>query len=98
MSTPDSRGGKARTAIVTGASSGIGFAIARRLLAEGWNVVGNARSDARLVEAARQFGAGDRFTGVAGDIADPRIATALVEHAVTRFGGVDALVDRKSVV
>jgi len=97
MSTPDSQGAKARTAVVTGASSGIGFAIARRLLAEGWNVVGNARSDARLVEAARQFGAGDRFTGVAGDIADPRIPTALVEHAVTRFGGVDALVNNAGI-
>ncbi|QRF58668.1 SDR family NAD(P)-dependent oxidoreductase [Variovorax paradoxus] len=97
MSTPDFQGGKARTAVVTGASSGIGFAIARRLLAEGWNVVGNARSDARLVEAARQFGAGDRFAGVAGDIADPRIAAALVEHAVTRFGGVDALVNNAGI-
>lgn len=89
------QGGK--TAVVTGASSGIGFGIARRLLAEGWNVVGNARSDARLQEAAVQLNAGDRFAGVAGDIADPRVAQAVVGHAVSRFGGVDALVNNAGI-
>jgi NAD(P)-dependent dehydrogenase (short-subunit alcohol dehydrogenase family) len=95
MSTQTQTSGK--TAVVTGASSGIGFAIARRLLADGWNVVGNARSDARLKEAASQFGAGDRFAGVAGDIADPRVAQAVVDQAVSRFGGVDALVNNAGI-
>ncbi|WP_198088166.1 SDR family NAD(P)-dependent oxidoreductase [Variovorax sp. E3] len=95
MTVKSNTGGK--TAIVTGASSGIGFAIARRLLGEGWNVVGNARTDARLVEAANRFGAGDRFTGVAGDVADPRTAQALVDQAVARFGTVDALVNNAGI-
>lgn len=95
MTAQNLHGGK--TAIVTGASSGIGLAIARRLLAEGWNVVGNARSDARLKEAASQLGAGDRFAGVAGDIADPRTAQAVADEAVSRFGGIDALVNNAGI-
>jgi NAD(P)-dependent dehydrogenase (short-subunit alcohol dehydrogenase family) len=95
MTVQNSKGGK--TAVVTGASSGIGLAIARRLLAEGWNVVGNARGDAGLKDAATQLGAGDRFAGVAGDIADPRVAQAVIDHAVSRFGGVDALVNNAGI-
>ena len=57
-----------KTAVVTGASSGIGFGIARALLAQGWNVGGNARTKARLDEAAAKLSAGERFLGIAGDI------------------------------
>ncbi len=44
-----------KTVIVTGASSGLGFAIARAYLERGYNVVGNARTQARLEEAAAKL-------------------------------------------
>lgn len=82
-----------RTVIVTGASSGIGLGLARAFLARGYNVVGNARSPERLAEAAASLGHGERFVGVAGDIADPATAPRLIEQAFARFGQVDVLVN-----
>ncbi|MGE7955355.1 SDR family NAD(P)-dependent oxidoreductase [Pseudomonas sp. NPDC089530] len=82
-----------RTVIITGASSGIGLGLAQAFLARGYNVVGNARSEARLAAAAETLGNSERFLGIKGDIADPATATRLVEHAVARFGQVDVLVN-----
>ncbi|SDR20943.1 NAD(P)-dependent dehydrogenase, short-chain alcohol dehydrogenase family [Paraburkholderia fungorum] len=82
-----------QTAIVTGASSGIGFAITKAFLALGFNVVGNARTDQRLKAAAAQLGDTSRFLHVAGDIADPAVAGALFDTAITHFGFVDILVN-----
>jgi NAD(P)-dependent dehydrogenase (short-subunit alcohol dehydrogenase family) len=85
-----------RVAIVTGASSGIGLGIAKALLDEGWKVVGNARTQGRLDEAAATL-ASDRFVGVAGDIARPETAQQLVEQTVARFGQVDLLVNNAGI-
>jgi NAD(P)-dependent dehydrogenase (short-subunit alcohol dehydrogenase family) len=82
-----------RTAIVTGASSGIGLAIARMLLARGWNVVGNARTAERLADAGGVLMHSDHFLGVAGNIAQPATARRLVEAATERFGSVDLLIN-----
>ena len=76
------------TAIVTGASSGLGFAIAKAFLDLGYNVVGNGRSQARLDEAARTFAQPDRFLAVAGDVALPETAERLFERAIAAFGKV----------
>jgi NADP-dependent 3-hydroxy acid dehydrogenase YdfG len=54
-----------QTAIVTGASSGIGFAIAQAYLKRGYNVVGNARTIERLQAAAEQLGNPANFLLVA---------------------------------
>jgi NAD(P)-dependent dehydrogenase (short-subunit alcohol dehydrogenase family) len=81
------------TAIVTGASSGIGLGIVAALLAQGWNVVGNARTQQRLDEAAAHLAAGDRFLGVPGDVAAPDTAKRLVDAAIDRFGRLDLLVN-----
>ena len=86
-----------KTAVVTGASSGIGFGIAKALLAQGWNVVGNSRSLPRLDEAAAQFKAGERFFGVAGDITTPATSKRLIEAAIDRFGAVDLLVNNAGI-
>lgn len=86
-----------KTAIVTGASSGIGFAIARALLAAGWNVVGNARTRERLEQAARSLPQADRFLPVAGDITERATARRLVDAAVDRFGQVDLLVNNAGI-
>jgi NAD(P)-dependent dehydrogenase (short-subunit alcohol dehydrogenase family) len=82
-----------RTAIVTGASSGIGFAIVEAFLARGYNVIGNARGRQGLEAAAARFPSWSKFSYVAGDIADPAVARALFDHAIERFGAIDILVN-----
>src|SRR5262245_27823126 len=86
-----------KTVIVTGASSGLGFAIAKAYLARGYNVVGNARSMDRLQTAAAQLGNPANFLPVAGDIAAPATAKALFEQAKARFGKVDVLVNNAGI-
>jgi NAD(P)-dependent dehydrogenase (short-subunit alcohol dehydrogenase family) len=81
----------AKTAIVTGASSGIGLAIARTFLDHGYNVVGNARNAMRLEQTAARLG--ERFLGVVGDIGEPATARLLVERSLQRFGRIDVLVN-----
>jgi NAD(P)-dependent dehydrogenase (short-subunit alcohol dehydrogenase family) len=86
-----------RTVVITGASSGIGLALARAYLDRGDNVVGNARSAARLDEAAAQLGNPANFIGVAGDIAEPATADALFATAIARFGQVDILINNAGI-
>jgi NAD(P)-dependent dehydrogenase (short-subunit alcohol dehydrogenase family) len=83
-----------QTVIVTGASSGIGLAIAKAYLEQGFNVVGIARGRERLEAARRELGAPEKFfLGVEGDIGQPETAKKLFAAAITRFGKVDVLVN-----
>jgi len=77
------------TAIVTGASSGIGLAVTRALLNGGYRVVANARR----VSAAGTLEPSPNLLLVDGDVADPETATTLTQTAVERFGSVDLLVN-----
>ncbi|MEO7494966.1 MAG: SDR family oxidoreductase [Massilia sp.] len=86
-----------KTVIVTGASSGLGFAIAEAYLARGYNVVGNARTQARLQEAAARLGNPANFLTVAGDIAKKSTAAALFDKAITAFGKVDILINNAGI-
>jgi NAD(P)-dependent dehydrogenase (short-subunit alcohol dehydrogenase family) len=86
-----------KTVIVTGASSGIGFAIAKAYLARGYNVVGNARSMDRLQAAAAEMGNPANFLPVAGDIALKATAAALFEKAIAAFGKVDILINNAGI-
>lgn len=79
-----------RTALVTGASEGIGNAIAAALVAEGARVVLVARREQALADAARRLGSSAAW--ISGDIADPETSERAVEHAVRMFGGLDLLV------
>jgi 3-oxoacyl-[acyl-carrier protein] reductase len=78
-----------RTAIVCGASSGIGLGIAESLAGEGANVVMFARRGERLQREAQRLGA----VGVAGDVTSAEDVERLVETAVDTFGEVDILVN-----
>ncbi|AEV85147.1 glucose dehydrogenase [Actinoplanes sp. SE50] len=81
------------TVIITGGSSGLGLAAARRFLADGYQVVLGGRDDARLKQAEYDLSAGDRVATVAGDIGAADTGQRLVRTAVDRFGGVDVLVN-----
>ena len=79
---------KGRTAIVCGASSGLGLATSESLAAEGANVTMFARRRDLLEREADRIGA----LAVRGDVTNPRDLNALVERTVEAFGGVDILV------
>ncbi|HKH06778.1 MAG TPA: SDR family oxidoreductase [Acidimicrobiales bacterium] len=72
-----------RTAIVTGASRGLGSALARALAADGWNLVVDARGAADLARATDHIAAAGpgSVEAIPGDIADPRHVAALVDAA-----------------
>jgi NAD(P)-dependent dehydrogenase (short-subunit alcohol dehydrogenase family) len=86
-----------KTVVITGASSGIGLALAKAYLEQGFNVVGNARTLDRLHNAHRELGSPNNFALVAGDIARPDTAKQLFETAMARFGQVDVLVNNAGV-
>ena len=86
-----------KTVIVTGASSGIGFAVAEAYLKRGYNVVGNARTIERLQAAADKLGNPANFLLVDGDISLPATATTLFERATAAFGKVDILVNNAGI-
>jgi NAD(P)-dependent dehydrogenase (short-subunit alcohol dehydrogenase family) len=88
---------KQKTVIITGASSGIGFALAEAYLQRGYNVVGNARTMERLQAAAEKLGNPANFLAVAGDIALPATAKALFARAIAAFGKVDILINNAGV-
>jgi 3-oxoacyl-[acyl-carrier protein] reductase len=78
-----------RTAIVCGASGGIGLAIAEAFAAEGMNVAMFARRRKVLETEAERLGA----LAVQGDVTNPQDCERLVERTVSAFGGVDVLVN-----
>lgn len=77
-----------RTAVVTGASAGLGEALAERLAAEGWNLVLTARGEERLAAVAARLGA----KHLAGNVADP----AHRERLLALAGPIDLLVNNAS--
>ena len=82
-----------KTALVTGASSGIGLELARTLLAQGYQVVANSRA----LTSVGTLTASDRLALVDGDIAEQETAKTVVNTAVQRFGGVDLLVNNVGI-
>ena len=80
-----------KTAIVTGASSGIGEATARRLAESGCNVALAARREDRLEKLAAELG--EKAFPVPTDITNPDDCAALVDRTIERFEGLDVLVN-----
>ena len=76
--------------IVTGASSGIGRATARRFASEGWDVCVTARREPELRAVVDGFPPGAHLV-VAGDYSDPAVADAILRAAAAEWGQVDAL-------
>ncbi|HWF36209.1 MAG TPA: SDR family oxidoreductase [Solirubrobacteraceae bacterium] len=83
------------TAIITGASRGLGLALARSLARDGWDLVIDARGAAELERVATELGELTEVRALAGDVSDPAHRTALVKAAGDH---VDLLVNNASVL
>ncbi len=83
------------TALITGASRGLGLALARALAERGWRLVIDARGAAALEDARRELAQLTEVTALAGDVADDWHRAALVDAAK---GRIDALVNNASVL
>lgn len=86
-----------KTAIVTGAGSGVGQAAAMALLEAGWQVVLAGRRLAPLEAVVTASGAGARALVVSTDVSDPASVQALFDAAVQAFGRVDLLFNNAGV-
>jgi len=85
--------GPRKTAIVTGASQGIGAGLVKEFVARGFNVVANSRKMTQSTEVA----ASDHVALVDGDIGEPATAARIVETALSRFKTIDALVNNAGI-
>ncbi|WP_067650665.1 SDR family oxidoreductase [Nocardia harenae] len=86
-----------RTAIVTGASRGIGLSVAERLAGEGAKVVLTARGPEALAAAVEKLGGPEYAVGVPGRADDPDHRAATVARAIETFGSVDMLVNNTGI-
>lgn len=86
-----------KTAIVTGASRGIGLAVAERLVAEGAKVTITARKQEALDEAVAQLGGPDVALAVAGRGDDPEHQADAVAKTIETFGSADLLVNNTGI-
>jgi NAD(P)-dependent dehydrogenase (short-subunit alcohol dehydrogenase family) len=82
-----------KTAIVTGASQGIGAGIVKAFVERGFNVVANSLKLTQSTEVA----ASDRVALVQGDIGDPATAARIIEAALSRFRSIDVLVNNAGI-
>jgi NAD(P)-dependent dehydrogenase (short-subunit alcohol dehydrogenase family) len=86
-----------KAAIVTGASRGIGLAVAERLVAEGARVCITARKQEALDEAVSSLGGPDHAVAVAGKAHDADHQADAVARTLDAFGGVDLLVNNTGI-
>ena len=88
-----------KVAIITGAGSGMGRAMANRFAAEGAKVVAGEWNQATLDEVVAEVaGAGGTIVGVQGDISNRAQAEAIVAKAIEEFGRIDVLVNNAGVM
>jgi NAD(P)-dependent dehydrogenase (short-subunit alcohol dehydrogenase family) len=86
-----------RIALITGASRGLGLALARALANRGWNLIVDARGAEALEAARAELAARTQVTAIPGDITDAAHRRALAA-AAREFGGLDAVVNNASIL
>lgn len=94
---PASPGLAGKTAIVTGASRGIGLAIAQRLVDEGARVVVTARKAEALAAAVAELGGPDKALGIPGRADDADHQADVMARTIETFGSIDLLVNNTGI-
>src|SRR5579862_15488 len=84
---------ESKTAIVTGASRGIGEGLVKAFLERGYAVVANSRN----ITKSGSFAASDKLALVDGDIGEASTAAKIVEVAMRKFGSIDSLVNNAGI-
>jgi 3-oxoacyl-[acyl-carrier protein] reductase len=89
-----------KVAIVTGASRGIGAAVAERLAGDGFTVVVNYSGDVKSAEAltARIEGNGGRALPFKADVSDPNAVREMFDKTASTFGGIDVLINNAGIM
>ncbi len=86
-----------QTALITGASRGLGLALARELVQQNWRLIINARGADALEDAREELSKWTDVIAIAGDVTDPEHRKALT-HAANELGGLDALINNASIL
>lgn len=86
-----------KAAIITGGGSGMGAATAKRLVADGWAVTINGRTEEKLTRTLAEIGQPDRTLAVAGDVSQGADVAALIDAHMAKFGRLDGLVNNAGV-
>ena len=86
-----------RTAIITGASRGLGLALARALAEENWVLIIDARTEDALESVREELSRRTRVVAIPGDVTDPKHRAA-ISVAAREAGGVDTLVNNASIL
>lgn len=93
---PKSNGAASRVGVITGASGGIGSAVAKALSQAGWSLVLTARSEDKLEKLAA--GLGPHVTVVPGDICEAALPEQLLAEALEKFGRCDLCLNNAGIL